>query len=248
VRWRVVLCKNIQEIQTYEATLLAPFNLPIIVISRKNKFRGNQGSSSRSSSMRWVTMLTEVRGASKKEAMGRVREKEFKNVGKRERERGEGEREKKRQRRDGGHVSCIIHARCLPRIFSCLNIWIPRSLQYWERGQESGLEKYSAAYSPRFSSGAGEVKLRIPRILPSRLFLSAIFFLSLTLGFERTSRNHPGPFAGVTCNGEGHCTRRIGDTRLRKAMKKPAGLSSASCRGALLIISTLIRNCSLFSE
>lgn len=38
------------------------------------------------------------------------------------------------------HNSCG----CLPCIFSCLNIWIPRSLQY----RESGLGKYSAAYSP----------------------------------------------------------------------------------------------------
>lgn len=54
------------------------------------------------------------------------------------------EREKGRGRRRWWtrlmHNSCG----CLPCIFSCLNIWIPRSLQY----RESGLGKYSAAYSP----------------------------------------------------------------------------------------------------
>lgn len=70
--------------------------------------------------------------------------KERGEKGARGRGREEREREKGRGRRRWWtrlmHNSCG----CLPCIFSCLNIWIPRSLQY----RESGLGKYSAAYSP----------------------------------------------------------------------------------------------------
>ena len=62
-------------------------------------------------------------------------------------EKGAEGRKRERKRR-GRWWTRLMHnsCDCLPCIFSCLNIWIPRSLQC----RESGLGKYSVAYSPSF--------------------------------------------------------------------------------------------------
>lgn len=158
---------------------------------------------------------------------------------------GGGERERERETQRWTrlmHNSCTVPSTYI-FVFKYLNTSFAATLRGREGKAESGLEKYSAAYSPRSFLGADGMKRRILQILPSCLFLLVIFSSSSTGRTEITR-----VLSRVLRVMEKGTTRRIGDTRLRKAMKKLAGLSSAFRRGALLIISTPIRNCSLFSE